>query len=129
MDGLVNYVCFIGDFALLVVRVGMVDHTSVFVWITTLDPSHSLPVADLMFSEIRPSVVYSDVPETLANHLLPSGSISSRVYYIVLLIGCIRPACNRGVAVFPHLGPYYFPCSRKDTFLLCFTSSNSFSFL
>ena len=31
--------CFVGDFALLVVRVGVVDPTCVFVWSTTLDLS------------------------------------------------------------------------------------------
>ena len=31
----------------------------------------------------------------------------------VLLIDCIRPPCNRGVAIFSHVGPYYFPCFQE----------------
>ena len=31
--------CFVGDFALLVVRVGVIDRTCVFVWTTLLDLS------------------------------------------------------------------------------------------
>ena len=31
----------------------------------------------------------------------------------VVLIGCVRPPCIRGVAVFYHIGPYSFPCFQE----------------
>ena len=38
----------------------------------------------------------------------------------VVLIGCICPLFNRGVAVFSHVGPYYFPCFQEGHILLVF---------
>ena len=73
--------CFDGDFALLrVVRVGAIDSMCVFVWTTTLDLS--LFPTELVLGKIQPSVVFSGAPETLANHWLPTGSISPQVFYI-----------------------------------------------
>ena len=119
--------CFVGDFALLgVVRVGMVDSTCVFVWTTTFDLSPFQPFAELVPSKIRPSVVFSGAPETLANHLHPTVLISSRVFYICCLDWLYTPSMQQRRSCFL---PTIFLASRKDTFLLCFTSSISCSFL
>ena len=58
------------------------------------------------FSQVK---VFSGAPETLANHSLPTGPISPRVFYSGCL-NCIHRPCNRGVAVFSHVRPYNFPC-------------------
>ena len=55
---------------------------SVFVWTTTLDLSPFQIVAELVFGKIRPSVVFSGAPESLANHWFPIWSISPRMFYI-----------------------------------------------
>ena len=121
--------CFDGDFTLLgVVRDGVIDPTCVLCgrqhWISL----YSQIVAGLVLGKMQLSVFFSGAPETLANHWLPTGLISPRVFYICCFIGSIRPPCNRGVAAFFRIAPYDSPCFQ-DTFLLCFKSIISFSFL
>ena len=68
--------CFDGDFALLVVRVGVID-------VFCLDYNiGSLAIRNLVLGKIQPSVVFSGTPETLANHWLPTWWISPWVFYI-----------------------------------------------
>ena len=58
--------CCDGEFALFgVVRVGVIDPTC-FV----LTKTRSQRVTELVLGKIRPSVVFSGAPETLANHWL-----------------------------------------------------------
>ena len=38
----------------------------------------------------------------------------------VVLNGCIHPPCNRGVAVFSHVGSYNFPCFKDGYISLVF---------
>ena len=67
--------CFDGDFAILgVVRVRVIDPTCVFVWTTTLDFS-PFPTF-LSWFLVKFDQVFSGTPETLANHWLPTLSIS-----------------------------------------------------
>ena len=60
----------------------MVCLTYVFVSTTTLDLSPFSTRSELGPGKIRHSVVFSSALETLANHSLPTGSISQRVFYI-----------------------------------------------
>ena len=39
---------------------------------------------------------------------------------LVVLIGCIRPPCNRCVAVFFNVGLFYFPCFQEGHIPLVF---------
>ena len=91
---------------------------------------HSQFFAELVLGKIRPSEFFSGVSETLGNPSLPTESISLWVFYICCLhwLYSPPPPCNRGVAAFSHVCPYNFPF-KKNIFLLCFTSSISFSFL
>ena len=73
-------------------------------WISPL----SQLVAELVLGKIWPSVVFTGVPETLANHWLPTGSIPPRVFY------------NRGVAVFSHVALHNFPCFQEGHIPLVF---------
>ena len=118
--------CFVGDFALLgVVHVGVVDPMCVLFGLQHLISPHSQPVAELVLGKIRPSVVFSGAPETLANHSLPTGSISPRMFYICCLDWLYLPSVQQRRNCFLTT---IFLASRKGTFLLCFTSSISFSF-
>ena len=42
-------------------------------------------ILNLLLSEIRPSVVFSGAPETLANHSVPTESVSLPEHYICCL--------------------------------------------
>ena len=81
---------------------------------------HSKPFAEMVIGKIRPNVIFSDAPETLVNHSLPTGSISLPVFYTVVWIGCIRPPCNRGAAVFSHIGSNNSSCFEPGHILLGF---------
>ena len=45
---------------------------------------HSQPIAELVLGKIWPRVVFLGAPNTLANHSLPTGSISPQVFYICI---------------------------------------------
>ena len=75
----------------------------------------------LFVAEIRPCVGFSDAPEILANHLVPTGLDYPAELYICSLscFDWIYPTYNKGVGILSHGGPYYFSSLQKVTFLLC----------
>ena len=75
--------CLDGDFTLLgVVRDGVIDLMCVFFGLQHWISPHSQLVTGLVLVKIQLSVDFSGSPETLANHWLPIGSISPRVFNI-----------------------------------------------
>ena len=81
---------------------------------------HSQLVAELVVGKIQPSVVFSG---TLKLWPIIGFQMDQFLYeysIFVVLIGCICPPCNRGIAVFFHVAPYNFLCFQKGHIPLVF---------
>ena len=89
---------------------------------------HSQLVAELVLVKIRTRVVFSGAPETLANHSLSTGSISTQVFYICCLHCFYRTPCNRCVVIFSVKGPNNFPCFQEGHIPLVFNLNCFFFF-
>ena len=85
-------------------------------WIST----HSQLVAELVLDKIRLSVVFQVLLKLWPIIRFQMGQFPYECSIFVVFIGCIRPSCNRSVAVFSHVGPYSFPCFQKGYIPLVF---------
>ena len=77
-------------------------------------------ILELVLGKIRPSEVFSGAPETLANLLIPTRSISPWELYICSLDRLYPPSVQRTRSCFLPCSSYYFPCFQEGHIPLVF---------